>query len=103
MLFLECSKKDQTYISDTLTLFEYILRIKTENKCENEDDLDLFLNGPNFMRNGIIIPMLLIKTIFFYKYLPRRYIFQLTKYKHKGVSESIDSDNRNFSSVGLAE
>ena len=28
ILFLECSKKDQIYISDILTLFEYMLRIK---------------------------------------------------------------------------
>ena len=31
ILFLECSKKDQTYISDILTLFEYILTIKIKN------------------------------------------------------------------------
>ena len=59
ILFLECSK-----ISDILTLFEYILRIKIKNKCENEDDLDLLLNGPNFMWNGIIITMLLVMTFF---------------------------------------
>ena len=64
ILFPECSKKDQTYMSDILKLFEYILRIKIKNKCVNEDDLYLFLNGPNFTRNGIIIPMLLIKAIF---------------------------------------
>ena len=29
----------------------------------------------------------------------KRYIFQLTKCEHKGISESIDSDDRNFSSV----
>ena len=28
ILFLECSKKDQTYISDILMLLQYILRIK---------------------------------------------------------------------------
>ena len=39
----------------------------------------------------------------FYKLLTRRYIFQLAKYEHKGVSESIDSDDRNFSFVGLLE
>ena len=33
-------------------------------KWENENDLDLFLNGPNFMRNGIIISALFIKAIF---------------------------------------
>ena len=33
----------------------------------------------------------------------RIYIFQLTKYEHKGVSGSIDSDDRNFSSAGLVE
>ena len=40
---------------------------------------------------------------FFYTLLTRRYIFQLTKYEHEGVSESIDSDNRNFFFIGLAE
>ena len=38
---------------------------------------------------------------FFYTLLTRRYIFQLTKYEHEGVSESIDSDNRNFFSLVL--
>ena len=50
ILFRECSKKDRTYISDTLTLFAYKLRIKTKSKYGNEDDLDLFLNGSNFIR-----------------------------------------------------
>ena len=54
------------------------------------------------MRNGIIIPMLLIRQ-FFYKLHIRRYIFQLKKYEHKGVTENIDSDDRNFSSIGLEE
>ena len=40
---------------------------------------------------------------FFYKLLTRRYIFQLTKYKHKDVSESIDFDDTNISSVSLTE
>ena len=31
ILFPECSKKDQTYISEILTLFECILRIKIKN------------------------------------------------------------------------
>ena len=43
ILFPECSKKDhQTFISDILTLFEYISRIKIKNKFENEENLDLF-------------------------------------------------------------
>ena len=46
--------------------------------------------------------MLLIKAIF-YTSLTSRYIFQLTQCKHKGVSESIDSDEMGFSSVGFAE
>ena len=62
-------------------LFEYILRIKTKNKCEIEDDLDLFLNWSNFTRNGIIIPMLLIKANF------------LTNYSPEGVSFSSRSMN----------
>ena len=56
-----------------------------------------------FTRTGIIIPILLIKAIFFYKLLTRRYIFLVMHYEHKGVSESIEFDDRNFSSVGLAE
>ena len=35
----------------------------------------------------------------FFKSLTKRYIFQLTKCERKGVSENIDSDNRNFFSV----
>ena len=45
--------------------------------------------------------MLLI-TPTFYKLLTRRYIFKLTKHEHEGVSESNDSDDRNFSFAGLA-
>ena len=40
--------------------------------------------------------MLLIMVFF---KVTEKYIFQLTKSEHKGVSESIDSDNRNFSSL----
>ena len=47
ILFLECSSKNHTYISAILMLFIYILRIKIKNKCENVEDLDLFLNEPN--------------------------------------------------------
>ena len=80
-----------------------ILKKKIKNKCKNKDDLDIFLNGPNFTRNGIIIPMLFIKA-FFFKLLTRRYIFHLTKYEHKGTSESIiDFHDTNYSSVDLAK
>ena len=37
-------------------------------KWENENDLDLFLNGPNFMSNRIIISVLFTKVIFFISY-----------------------------------
>ena len=41
--------------------------IKNQNliwkNWENEDDLNLFLDGPNFMQNEIIIPMLLIRVV----------------------------------------
>ena len=70
-----------------------------ESKCENEDDLNLFLNKPNFIQNGTIIPMLLIMTTFLNKILTRTCIFQFTKYEQTGVSESIDSYNRNFTCV----
>ena len=69
-------------------------------KWENENALDLFLNGPNFMRNGIIISVLFIKAIF-YELPKRRCIFQPTKYEHKDVRESIDSDDTNLSSIGF--
>ena len=79
-------------------LFEHILRIKLK-ACENKNDLNIFLNGSTFTRNGIIIPLLLTKATFF----TRRYVFHLTRYEHKGVSKSIGFDDTTFSSVGLAE
>ena len=96
-------KRSDLYFRYFDTICMYTKNIKIKSKCENEDDLDLFLNGPKFIENGIIIHMLLIKAIFFYKLLTRRYTFQLTKYKHESVSESIDSDDRNFSFVVLTE
>ena len=33
----------------------------------------------------------------------KKYIFQLTKYEHKDIRESIDSDDTNLSSIGFAE
>ena len=39
---------------------------------------------------------------FSYKLLTRKYIFQLTRYEHKGISESTDFDDTNFSSAGIA-
>ena len=57
-------------------------------------------NRRNIMRNGIIISVLLIKAIFL---LVTKYIFQLTKYEHKEVRESIESDDKNLSSIGFAE
>ena len=32
-----------------------------------------------------------------------KYVFQLSKYEHKDVCESIDSDDINLSSIGFAE
>ena len=52
------------------------------------------------MRNGIIISVLLIKAIFL---LVNKYIFQLTKYGHKDVRESIESDDKKLSSTGSAK
>ena len=82
---------------DVLALFGYVLKSKFK-KWENDDDIHLFFNGPNFMRSGIIIPILLIMA-FCFKSLTKRYIFHLTKCKHKSVSESIDFVDRNFFSV----
>ena len=52
------------------------------------------------MWNGIIISVLLIKAIFLQV---NKYIFQLTKYEHKDVLESIDFEDMNLSSIGFAE
>ena len=41
--------------------------------------------------------------MFSFESLTKRYIFQLTKYEHEGVNENIDSDDKNFSFIGLAE
>ena len=50
-----------------LWLFDSIwIYMKNQNskKWEDKDDLSLFLNGSNFMRNWIIIPMLLVMAFF---------------------------------------
>ena len=52
------------------------------------------------MRNGIIISVLLKKAIFLQL---NKYIFQLTKYEHKDVRESVDSNDTDFSSIGFAK
>ena len=52
------------------------------------------------MRNGIVISVLVIKAIFLQV---NKYIFQLTKYEHKDIRESIDSDDSNLSSIDYAE
>ena len=52
------------------------------------------------MRNGTIIIVLLKKAIFL---LVNKYIFQHTKYEHKDVRESIESDDANLSSIGFEE
>ena len=36
---------------------------------------------------------------FFLELLTRRYIFPFTKYEHKDISESVDFDDRRFSSM----
>ena len=41
ILFPDCSKKDQIYVLDILTLFEYILRIQIQKIWENEENFDL--------------------------------------------------------------
>ena len=63
-----------------------------------KNDFDLFLNRTNLICNRIIIHMLVIMP-FCFKSLTERYIFQPTKCERKGVSRSIDSGDRNFSSV----
>ena len=56
-------------------------------------------NRKNIVRNEII-SVLLIKVIFL---RVNKYIFQLTKYEHKDIRESIESDGNNFSSISFAE
>ena len=101
ILFLECSEKDQ---NNELIFSAIWICIKNQNlkNEKNEDDIGLFLNRPSFMWNRIIIPMLLI-IAFCFKSLIKKYIFQFTRYEHRGVSKSIDSDDRNFSFIGLVE
>ena len=99
----KCFKEDLTYILDILTLFAYILRIKIKNKCGNQNDLDLFLNGSNFIQNGIIISMLLIKAISFTSCSPEGIPFSSRSMNMRAFSKSTDSDDRNFSFVDLAE
>ena len=63
--YLQCMQLN-VFIS-FLWLFDVIwIYIKDQNfkKWENEGDLNLFLNVPNFMRNGIIISMLLVMAFF---------------------------------------
>ena len=75
ILLQECSEK----IRPIFQIFWRYLNIYSESKFEkreNKEDLNLSMNMSNFVRVGIIIPMLLIKP-FFYKLLTRRYIFQL--------------------------
>ena len=58
------------------------------------------MNMPNFVRIGIIIPMLLIKPFF---YTQQKVYLSAQKYEHMSVGESIDSGDTNLSSVGTAE
>ena len=55
-------------------IFGRYLNIYEESKLKTSLKLrmifDLFLNGPNFMRNGTIISTLLIKVILFTSYSP---------------------------------
>ena len=76
--------------------------MKIKNKCENEDDLHLFLNGPNFTQNRIVIPMLLIKTIFFTCYSPE-ISFSSQSMDTRALAKVLIFDDTNFSFVGLAE
>ena len=91
--YLQCSSMFSLVCYGYLTLFEYKRRIKIFKKGANEDIINLLLNGPNFMWNVIIIPMLPVMA---FLEVTKMYIFQLTKCEHKGVSKSIDSDNRNL-------
>ena len=57
--------------------FDAIWRYIKNQILKNEDDLNLFLNGPNFMRNGIIIPMLLVMA--FLKVIHQKVSFSVNK------------------------
>ena len=56
--------------------------------------ISTLLERVKFYAHGIIISLLLIMA--FFKSLTKKYIFQLTNCEHKGVSESIDSEDRSF-------
>ena len=52
-------------IKPTNLFFSACNKNQNLKKCENEDNLNLFLDGPNFMWNRIINPMLLIYGVLF--------------------------------------
>ena len=59
----------------------------------------MFLKGPHFMRNGIIIS---VKAIFLQVNQKEVYL-SAHKYEHKDVRESIDYGDTNLSSIDFAE
>ena len=102
ILFQECPKTNQTYISDILTLFECMLRIKiNKNKWENDDNLILFWNRPNFIRNEIIIHILLIKAISFTSYSPEGTSLSLRSMNMRALVKVLILMTRIFLSLAL--
>ena len=57
------------YFISLLCLFDaiwiYLIYIESKfRKWENKDDFNIFLNGPNLMQNGIVIPMQVVMAFF---------------------------------------
>ena len=84
--------KQSTLINNFQDIVKFV-QFSFFKKRENQNDLDLFLNGPYFMRNGILISVLFIKAIYI-SFSPR-------SMNLKDVRESIDSDDTNLNNFGL--
>ena len=95
--YLLCSSMFSLVCHGYLTLFEYIL--KNQNfKNEKMRTISIF-SWMGQILCGMEYLFIWCSQWHFLKSLTKRYILQSTKCEHKGVSESIDSDDRNFSSV----
>ena len=102
ILFPECPKKDQTHILDILMLFEYMLRIKIKTKqmCKNEDNLNLFWKYLILYGMKWLFIYCLVKQ-FFISYSPEGISLSSRSMNMGALGK--DSDDINFSFVGLAE
>ena len=74
-----------------------------KNKCENEDNLNLFLNELNFIQNGIIIRMLFIKVFFQKSYSPEGISFSSRSMNIRPLAKVLILTTGIFFFVGLTE